>query len=148
VNPIALVQARLAKYPHVRFAADESSVRIHSEDAGGFEIGLFADGGAWVVHFDGWHEHFPTGAEALNCVAFGLSPSCRLKVTYRGSFPASWTVQSLEDGRWVIFGTTGVLLFPFWRSPRVEYRQNRVITAIGDSQGHVQRFGSDPQDEA
>ncbi len=133
MNPIANVRERLAKYPHVRFSENETSIRIFPVDAGGFEVGLFADGASWVVHFDGWHEHFATGEEALNCVAFGLSTSCRLKVTYRGSFPASWTVESLEDGRWTVFGTTGVLLFPFWRSPRAEYRQNSIVRAGGDA---------------
>lgn len=76
------------------------------------------------VGYDGWHEQFDTPEQALECFAFGLSDRCRLKVTYRGNFACNWTVEALEDGRWIEDSTTGLLLVSFWRTPRVEYGQN------------------------
>jgi hypothetical protein len=43
-----------------------------------------------------------------------------------------WVVESIENGLWKAHSKTGLLLQPFWRSARVEYRQNRVLAA-GDT---------------
>lgn len=37
------------------------------------------------MSFEGWHEAFEQEEEALECVAFGLSAACRLRVDYRGN---------------------------------------------------------------
>ncbi len=50
-----------------------------------------------------------------------------MKVTYRGKSAHKWTLESLEDGQWVEDSTTGLLFFPFWRSERIEYRQNGIL---------------------
>ena len=75
--------------------------------------------------FDGWHEHFDTEEEALNCFEFGLSGNCRLKVVYRGSFAHRWTLESKTDSGWREDSTTGLLVFPFWRRRRAVYLTNR-----------------------
>jgi len=83
----------------------------------------------YTVYFDGgWHEDFATHEEAINCVGFGLSSSCRLAVTYRGSFACRWAVQSNQGGEWKTDSVTGLLIFPFWRRPRVVYKQNSLVT--------------------
>jgi hypothetical protein len=64
---------------------------------------------------------------------FGLSPKCRLVVVLRGDTETKWGVEGFENGAWTTDSETGLLLQPFWRSARVEYRQNRVIDA-GDPQ--------------
>ena len=47
--------------------------------------------------------------------------------TMRGKSACTWTLESLVDGQWVADSTTGLLLFPFWRAWRVEYRQNSLV---------------------
>jgi hypothetical protein len=79
------------------------------------------------VYFAGWHEHFESKADALNCFAFGLSAACRLCVVYRGSTPTKWIVESRKDGSWIQKSETGLLLFPFWRARRIAYLQNRLL---------------------
>ena len=83
--------------------------------------------GDYVVSFEGWHERFTVEEEALDCFSFGLSESCRLRVTYRGESPVSWAVQSLEHGTWVVDSTTALIFTPFWRRRTVVYRQNELL---------------------
>jgi hypothetical protein len=60
-------------------------------------------------------------------LAFGLSNSCRLKIIYRGDFPQKWIVESYENGEWIQDSETGLLLFPFWRTASIVYKQNHLI---------------------
>lgn len=47
-----------------------------------------------------------------------------LKVVYRGSFAHRWILESKTDEGWQWHSTTGLLVFPFWRRPRVVYLSN------------------------
>ena len=105
------------------------STTVEPLTADGFPVSLTEGAGEWVVAFDGWHEHFTSEDEALNCFAFGLSDRCRLRVHFRGSYPHRWTVEHRTGAGWREDSTTGRLFFPFWRRSRVEYRQNSVLTA-------------------
>lgn len=98
-------------------------------DSGGFPVALAVSGNEYVVSFAGWHEHFTSPEEALNCFAFGLSEECRLKAHKRGDFAHRWTVESQKNGAWVEDSTTGLLFFPFWRRPEVTHLQNRLLPA-------------------
>ena len=109
------------KHADLRYTEADGTIVVHAPAPNGFDVSISED---LVVGYDGWHEHFDTPEKALECFAFGFSDRCRLKVTYRGKFAYKWTLESLEDGQWVEDGTTGLLFFPFWRRPRVEYRQN------------------------
>jgi len=60
----------------------------------------------------------------VNCFVFGPSDLRCLRVHYRGSFPYRWAVEEQTADGWRENSTTGLLLFPFWRWPLVEYRQN------------------------
>ncbi len=125
MNVLDRVRERLrTKHPDLRFTDANGTIVVHAPAPGGFDVSISAD---LVVGFDGWHEHFDTPERALDCFAFGFSDRCRLKVTYRGSFACRWTLESIEDGQWVEDSTTGLLFFPFWRAPRVEYRQNALL---------------------
>lgn len=126
-NVIEEVKNRLVKYPSVRYDADDSQITIHPHDSEGFTVSLSRQKTGFTVAFDGWHEEFDSGTEALECLAFGLSSDCRLRIECRGKMPIRWTVEFLEDGKWREESTTGLLLFPFWRRRRVVYRQNALI---------------------
>ena len=112
------------KHPDLRYTDAHGAITVHAPAPGGFDVAITAD---LVVAYDGWHEHFDSPEQALECFAFGFSDQCRLKVSYRGKFAYQWTLEALEDGRWVEDGTTGLVFFPFWRPRRIEYRQNGLL---------------------
>jgi hypothetical protein len=99
-------------------------VEIDAPSSDGFAVCLRAAPNDYVVHFEGWHEHFSSADEALECIAFAYSGKCRLAITYRGRTPVKWVLESLEDDNWVADSEVGHFLIPFWRRPRVVYRQN------------------------
>lgn len=129
MSAIETIKARLAKYPHAQFTATETSIVVEPYKPDGFKVRLDVRPGGFTVSFEGWHEEFESENEALNCFAFGLSSACRLRTDLRGGFPYRWTVESLEDGRWVSDSTTGLLVFPFWRPRRTLHRQNHFVSA-------------------
>jgi hypothetical protein len=120
-------QRLTASHPALRFTHTSDSIEVPASVPGGFDVWITAD---LIVGYDGWHEHFESEEEALACFAFGLTGQCRLKVTLRGEFACKWTMETFKDGAWIAHGTTGLLLLPFWRWPRIEYRQN-VTTRAG-----------------
>ena len=127
MDPIAKAKAKVAGCSHVRYSETAGSIEVEPQDESGFAVGLRVHGGGFTVHFGWWHEEFTSENEALNCFAFGLSEACRLKVTYHGSIPTKWVVESLRGDAWVPDSETELLLFPFWRRKRVVYRRNRAI---------------------
>lgn len=124
---IQKVKDRLAKHPVVQFEADGSRITVYPSDTSGFEVSLLVSDPGYSVFFDGWHENFSCEPEALDCLAFGLSQACRLRVEYRGKTPYRWTLEAFENGQWRTDSTVGLLVFPYWRRRRVEYRQNSII---------------------
>lgn len=112
------------------------TITVTPSNENGFLVQFRVVNDSFIVSFDGWHEEFDTEVEALNCFGFGLSEVCRLKILYRGSFAYRWTVESKNQGEWVVDSTTGLLLFPFWRRYRVVYRSNgRHSIATDDDVG-------------
>lgn len=108
----------------LRYTEKVGVIIVQSPVPNGFDVSITED---LIVGYDGWHEHCDSPERALECFEFGFSDRCRLKVTYRGKLACMWTVERLEEGRWIRGWTTGLLLFPFWRRARVEYRQNGVV---------------------
>jgi hypothetical protein len=127
VSIIARIKEKLLKYPDVKYTSSDSHLEVQPSD-GGFSVAIHASDGKHTVAFEGWHEHFDDEDTALECFAWGLSDECRLEVSYRGAFPTSWTVQSLQDGEWVSDSTTGLLFIPFWRRRTVRHLQNAVLS--------------------
>ena len=133
MNLIEEIRHRLAKYPHVEFKCDDKSISILPTSDRGFSVGVIVKPDSYTVSFDGWHEDFKNGEEALNCLAFGLSSECRLKEYRRGNFVYKWIVESRENGEWVADSEIGLLLFPFWRKKGIRYLQNYLIDAEPNS---------------
>ena len=128
-DPLDLLVAELARYPDATVTRAANSISIRPRGDGGFVVELVVDAEGYTVYFDGgWHEGFATEQEAIDCVRFGLSPSCRLAVTYRGSIACRWAVESREGADWKTESVTGLLIFPFWRRPRTVLKQNHVDT--------------------
>jgi hypothetical protein len=129
MDPIAEIRKRFENYPSARIEEGDGWIRFLPCSANGFVVEFLLGDGEYVVAFDGWHERFRDMDEALNCFAYGLSDTCRLKIVSRGGIPHKWIVEYLHDGEWTPDSETGSLLFRFWRSPRVDYRQNALIKA-------------------
>jgi hypothetical protein len=112
-------------HPSLLTRVEGDTFTVEPLDVDGFPVWLREEVGSYVVGFDdGWHEHFDSEEDALDCFAFGLSGDCSVKVVYRGSFAHRWTVEFKTDGGWREDSTTGLLVFPFWRRPRAVYRTN------------------------
>ena len=127
MGAVEQIRERLRRHPDLKYREAAGTVTVEPPTTNGFPVTLTEGAGEWVVSFAGWHEHFTSEEEALNCFAFGLSDRCRLRVSYRGSFPHRWTVEERTAEGWRGDSSTGLLFFPFWQRPRVEYRQNTVI---------------------
>lgn len=115
------------KYPDLPYTVTNHTIRVISPAPEGFNVSLQDPGREFIVGYgNGWHEHFTSQDEAFNCFAFGFSANCRLKITRRGRCAYKWTVEALEDGKWIEDSTTGTVPMMFWRPRRVEYRRNAL----------------------
>ena len=130
INPtVQKIIEKLKKYPEVTYSSMDDSITVEPRDEKGFAVALSVGPKDIIVSSDFWHEHFDKDEEdkALDCFAFMLSDSCRLRIEYRGEKPKRWTVESFENGQWVGDSTTGLFNFNFWSPTRTEYFQNNLI---------------------
>ena len=94
----------------------------------GFTVSLHIDEEEFTVSYgDGWHGHFSSEKEAVNCFYFGLSNKCRVKVLQRGNLTYKWIVEYIDEGIWNFESGTGLLFFPFWRKKEITILQNNVL---------------------
>src|SRR5882724_10422340 len=126
MDPIEEIKTKLSKYPHVKYEIGGSSIRVLPTSDAGFTVGLEVAHGRHTVSFNGWHEEFSDAAEALDCFAFGLSDECCLKEHRRGKFAYRWSVESKQNGQWIVDSETGLFIFPFWKRSEVVYLQNNL----------------------
>src|SRR4051812_10553142 len=123
MDPIEELKKKLAKHPELKFTSTRTSVTV-AAPSGGFSVSFHASSPYYIVHFDGWHEHFNSIGQALDCFAFAYSGECRLAVTYRGRAPVKWVLERMKEGRWQVDSEVGHFLVPFWLRPHVLYKQN------------------------
>jgi hypothetical protein len=124
MDVLAVLRERLDAHG-VPYRHDERSVAVLPRSATGFVVSIVAGRGEYVVSFDGWHDHFASGEEALRCFAFGMSTRCRLRVTMRGGRACAWQVESADGrGGWCADSETGLLLAPWWARKTTVYLQN------------------------
>ena len=95
------ILAKLEDYTGYEIDVGDDHIIITCQNPESFDVLIQTAGEAFLVGFDGWHEHFDAEEDALNCFAFGLSKACRLKVAKRGNMECSWTVQAWHDDIWV-----------------------------------------------
>ena len=118
------IRQRVKSYRNVVLEEDQYGLSV--TPIGGFTVSIASNDEYCTVDFEGWHKHFDTSQEALDCFAWGLSENCRVKVFSRGGKAHKWTAQSLENGVWSDVSTTGLLFFPFWRKVEISYAQNKL----------------------
>ena len=127
------IKKRLSKYPDARFESDASSITVSPNSPNGFSVALVVNNSSgYTISFEGWHEEFDDEEEALSVFALGLSDECRLQEHRRGAFAYKWTMECLEDGKWIQQSTTGLLVFPFWMKKSVRYLQNNLLSRAKD----------------
>jgi hypothetical protein len=130
MNTIEKVIDKLKTYPELKYKVDDIAISIEPLDENGFTIWLSIENkDEVIVGFDGDHQHFDSEEEAIECVLWGLSKSCRFRVTSRGKVDYKWSMQNKENDKWVTINTSYVIwLIPFWKKKKVRYLQNKVIT--------------------
>ena len=121
--------SRAGELPHTR---TRTTLTISPANASGFAVQLRIRRGRAHVCFERWSRAFDRPEDALDCLEFGLSDSCRLAIEYRGGWPIAWTIQSREHGCWTARHRVARWLRPFWGPRRTEYRQNRVFVDHGE----------------
>ena len=126
---IQIIIEKLKKYPGVTYSTTDDSITVDPKDEKGFSVSLGVGPRGIIVSSEFWHEHFEIDEvdKALDCFAFMLSDSCRLKIEYRGEKPKRWTIESFENRNWIGNSTTGLFNFNFWSPIRTEYLQNNLI---------------------
>lgn len=135
MDAIAEVKRRLEASPGLRFTETPDSIEVAPSNPSGFPVALFVEPQGFTVYFGGWHEHFKSAREAVNCVSYGLRGDCRLRILYRGSTPSKWTLEHRNEGQWVEESSTGSFFTPFWRRRQETVLRNRTDSATqqGDS---------------
>lgn len=138
MNTIEKVVEKLADFPELEYKIENSVVTIVPKDKNGFMVWLsIGNKDEVIVGFDGEHHHFDSEEEAIKCVLWGLSATCRLMVKTRGDFDYAWAMQNYENGRWKIVNSTLIPVFPFWKKKKVRYLQNKVITDKTDAPSFI-----------
>lgn len=125
---IARAAARLAAAGVTGVASTAGAIEVQPASDDGFLVRLEIRGPRdFLVAFDGWRHRFDRFEDAYDCLEYGLSDSCRLKVTRRGDRPVAWQLEKREYGMWAPAHLERRRLVPFWKPLRIEYRQNRVF---------------------
>jgi hypothetical protein len=112
----------------VAFDAAENRIAVSAADAGGFDVTLrVVEPRKFLVSYDGWFETFGRAEDAYDCFEYGLSDSCRLRITFRGRTAVPWQIEKRDYGVWMPGRAVRRRLVPFWRKARIERRQNQVF---------------------
>jgi hypothetical protein len=104
MTAIERIKARFSAHPEIKYSEGPNEIDVKPSENSGFSVGFRNTPTGFTVNFQGWHEEFTSEEEALD-----------------------WVVESLKDGKWTPDSETGLLLQPFWRSARIEYRQNNLL---------------------
>ena len=113
----------------VAFDAGQDAIAVPPASADGFAVRLqMVHDREYVVSYDAWQHTFDRAEDAYDCFEYGLSDSCRLKITLRGDEPINWDVERREYGMWAPGRHPRKRRsLAFWRPARIVYRQNHVF---------------------
>jgi hypothetical protein len=112
----------------VAFDAAEDRIAVPAADAGGFDVTLrVVEPRKFLVSYEGWFQTFGRAEDAYDCFEYGLSDSCRLRITFRGRTAVAWQIEKRDYGVWMPGRAVRRRLAPFWRKARIERRQNQVF---------------------
>jgi hypothetical protein len=113
----------------VAFDASRNVIAVPPATANGFAVRLqMVHDRQYVVFYDDWQHTFDRAEDAYDCFEYGLSDSCRLKITLRGDEPIRWHVEKWEYGMWVPgHHPRKRHSLAFWRPSHTVYRQNHFF---------------------
>lgn len=130
MDPILQLKDRLAKHPQLSVKATATVIEVAApSDDDGFPVSFHASARDHVVSLGGWHEHFDSLENALDCFDFAFSGRCRVAITYRGWMPVKWVMECLREDQWAADSEVSYFFIPFWLRSRVEYKQNPNLLA-------------------
>lgn len=129
MKTLADLTQRLERHSDIRFDSSDKRLTIRAKDESGFDITVLDEEFQVTVYFEGWHNHFQNMEEALQCVGFGLSDKCRIKVDRRGTTAYRWTLEYRDGDNWKPDDSTSLVFYPYWKTKSVAYLQNHFITA-------------------
>jgi hypothetical protein len=119
----------LQKYSQIRFERRDNLIRVLASTRDGFEVIIEQ---IWDNHFsvsyDNWHQDFYNWEDAQDCFLFGLSNRCRLKVQCKDAVPFRWTVERLEEEKWLERSSNSVWNYRFLSAPTTAYLQNDMLS--------------------
>ena len=125
----SVLQAKLRRYPHVRYEAAPDQMRILPLNQDGFRIDVVLHAQVYSVWFEGWYKQFQSAADAIECIELALSESARLEVWVRGNTQYRWIFQRRSERGWDTVGARSAVFRPFWRRRRVLHLQNQLLEA-------------------
>lgn len=122
------IEAKLVAHgvPHEREATRLFVLPASDE---GFTVLIFAEGEAFTVYANGWHDDFEDPEEAGRFFLFALTETVRLQEERRGGDAFRWTLEYQEEGTWRSLSTTGLFLVPFWKRREKVTLQNHWLPA-------------------
>jgi hypothetical protein len=101
----AAIQRAVGNAAVIVFDAEKETISFHHSDPNGFDVKLYSESDRITVDFDGWyahgwHAHFKSIEEAVNCFLWGLTPFCTVVEESVGGQPVKWTAYSWVSGEW------------------------------------------------
>ena len=129
MTAIPKILEKLYNNPEIKYKLEDNTLSIIPDTESGFLVWLTESTKDLTVGFEGWHEHFQVNDEedALDLFALGLSTDCRLKIVSRGNFAYKWVAEMKNEDGWQDLGTTSLIFFPFWKSKKEKYHQNKYL---------------------
>jgi hypothetical protein len=112
----------------VAFDAVANGITVRASNAAGFDVSLRVVGPRkFIVSYEGWFQTFGRAEDAYDCFEYGLSDSCRLRITFRGVTQVAWQIEKRDYGVWMPGRVVRRRFVPFWKRARIEQRQNSVF---------------------
>jgi len=129
MNPFFEIKAKLAKFPQLKLIEGENNLIIYPVDETGFKIEYIDHGENYTVKFEEWEQSFITDEfkSSLNCLGFGLSKFCRLKVYSKKGLDFKWEMESYIDGNWKQNSSKMIPNNKFWQRTKVRILSNNLM---------------------
>jgi len=121
---VACIREHLPGIDLTRPRWDTNSLIIDASDDAGYPVILRADARSLKVEHSFWHDRFGSAEEAAKCFILGLTPAAYLEVSVKGRSPYKWTMFTHANGEWASIGHVHLMIYPYWRRPRVRSFQN------------------------
>ena len=131
-NIIKRIKEEFKVYDKIIFEEKDESIILKTQEKNGFDISIFIDESECTVYYEGWHEHFQINDEydILECIRFGLSDKCRIKIISRRSSDCTWILEAFETNKWIPYNSTGLIFCCWWCKKHIRYLSNKIISEI------------------